>query len=82
MIILLACQVSGNPTTKLENQNDDLWIPNLRGIPIGREGEIVAEFEVSVMLFSSVRVTAPGQLSQFCVCFPSNAQWSQINDIK
>ena len=25
---------------------DDVWMPNLRGLPIGREGEIVAEFEV------------------------------------
>lgn len=26
--------------------DDDVWMPNLRGLPIGREGEIVAEFEV------------------------------------
>lgn len=24
----------------------DVWIPNLRGLPLGRTGEIVAEFEV------------------------------------
>jgi len=27
--------------------DDDVWMPNLRGLPIGREGEIVAEFEVA-----------------------------------
>lgn len=28
---------------------DDVWMPNLRGLPIGREGEIVAEFEVRTL---------------------------------
>jgi hypothetical protein len=25
----------------------DVWLPDLRGIPIGREGQIVAEFSVA-----------------------------------
>ena len=27
--------------------DNDAWIPDLRGIPVGREGQIVAEFSVS-----------------------------------
>jgi hypothetical protein len=30
--------------------NQDVWMPNLRGIPLGREGEIVAEFEIASSL--------------------------------
>ena len=42
-ILFTITSVISVPTTL-----DDVWIPNLRGLPIGREGEIVAEFEVSI----------------------------------
>merc|ERR1719220_3249455 len=30
-----------------QTEDQDVWIPNLRGLPIGRDGEIVAEFEIA-----------------------------------
>ena len=34
-------------SSALQTDDQDVWIPNLRGLPIGRDGEIVAEFEVN-----------------------------------
>ena len=38
-------EVYGNPTTSILN-DQDVWIPNLRDVPIRRVGEIVTEFVV------------------------------------
>ena len=47
-MVFLNTMVSTLPTTSLEEDlnRQNVWMPMLRGIPIGREGEIVAEFEV------------------------------------
>ena len=29
-----------------EENTQEVWMPNLRGLPLGRNGEVVAEFEV------------------------------------
>ena len=41
-----------------QTEDQDVWIPNLRGLPIGRNGEIVAEFEVSGLKISDERIKA------------------------
>ena len=48
-LVFLNTMVSTLPTTSLEEDlnRQNVWMPMLRGLPIGREGEIVAEFEVS-----------------------------------
>ena len=48
-MVFLNTMVSTHPTTSLEEDlnRQNVWMPMLRGLPIGREGEIVAEFEVS-----------------------------------
>ena len=47
-MVFLNTMVSTLPTTSLEEDlnRQNVWMPMLRGLPIGREGEIVAEFEV------------------------------------
>ena len=48
-MVFLNTMVSTLPTTSLEEDlnRQNVWMPMLRGLPIGREGEIVAEFEVN-----------------------------------
>ena len=47
-MVFLNTMVSTLPTTSLEEDlnRQNVWMPMLRGLPIGREGEIVAEFVV------------------------------------
>ena len=48
-LLLLAsvfiCKTCGSQTDQVIS-DQDVWMPMLRGLPIGRDGEIVAEFEV------------------------------------
>ena len=48
-LLLLAsvfiCKTCGSQTDQ-DISDQDVWMPMLRGLPIGRDGEIVAEFEV------------------------------------
>ena len=46
MLFLSINIMSGAFSAPSTVDDDDVWMPNLRGLPIGREGEIVAEFEV------------------------------------
>jgi hypothetical protein len=39
------CKTFGSQTDQ-DISDQDVWMPMLRGLPIGRDGEIVAEFEV------------------------------------
>ena len=35
-----------NDDDNIDNGSQDVWLPNLRGIPLGRPGDTVAEFVV------------------------------------
>ena len=52
-LLLLAsvfiCKTCGSQTDQ-DVSDQDVWMPMLRGLPIGRDGEIVAEFEVKKCL--------------------------------
>ena len=52
-LLLLAsvfiCKTCGSQTDQ-DVSDQDVWMPMLRGLPIGRDGEIVAEFEVKKRL--------------------------------
>ena len=54
LLVSFAHKSFSSPQTNLQ----DVWIPNLRGLPIGRNGEIVAEFEVSGLKISDERIKA------------------------
>ena len=54
LLVIFACNMGSSSQT----DRQDVWIPNLRGLPIGRNGEIVAEFEVSGLKISDERITA------------------------
>ena len=55
-MVFLNTMVSTLPTTSLEEDlnRQNVWMPMLRGLPIGREGEIVAEFEVRWLFYAKV----------------------------
>lgn len=67
-MVFLNTMVSTLPTTSLEEDlnRQNVWMPMLRGLPIGREGEIVAEFEVSWLF----HVTKLMHMEK-CYCRPS-----------
>ena len=54
ILVIFACKKGSSSQT----DRQDVWIPNLRGLPIGRNGEIVAEFEVSGLKISDERIKA------------------------
>ena len=46
LLTVSICKTSGSETD-IDVSDQDVWMPMLRGLPIGRDGEIVAEFEVN-----------------------------------
>ena len=67
-MVFLNTMVSTLPTTSLEEDlnRQNVWMPMLRGLPIGREGEIVAEFEVRWLFHATKLIHI-----EKCYCNPS-----------